>query len=149
MISLLVKRSIVRSFRRFNLIQMIIIQWLLVTPLVPSSRFDLLRLSVDVCIVAYLLIFCTYYKVFPRKKLKRFWIPYLLYMIGVYLYIVSENDWDFSIVTIDYYMLLGWLIPLGGLCFFAVMFIYYYFTSKRSILKVVRYVFSGGIFKQI
>ena len=77
MISLLVKRSIVRSFRRFNLIQMIIIQWLLVTPLVPSSRFDLLRLSVDVCIVAYLLIFCTYYKVFPRKKLKRFWIPYL------------------------------------------------------------------------
>ena len=102
MISLLVKRSIVRSFRRFNLIQMIIIQWLLVTPLVPSSRFSLLRLSVDVCIVAYLLIFCTYYKVFPRKKLKRFWIPYLLYMIGVYLYIVSENDWDFSIVTIDY-----------------------------------------------
>ena len=96
MISLLVKRSIVRSFRRFNLIQMIIIQWLLVTPLVPSSRFSLLRLSVDVCIVAYLLIFCTYYKVFPRKKLKRFWIPYLLYMIGVYLYIVSENDWDFS-----------------------------------------------------
>ena len=110
MISLLVKRSIVRSFRRFNLIQMIIIQWLLVTPLVPSSRFSLLRLSVDVCIVAYLLIFCTYYKVFPRKKLKRFWIPYLLYMIGVYLYIVSENDWDFSIVTIDYYMLLGWLM---------------------------------------
>ena len=95
MISLLVKRSIVRSFRRFNLIQMIIIQWLLVTPLVPSSRFSLLRLSVDVCIVAYLLIFCTYYKVFPRKKLKRFWIPYLLYMIGVYLYIVSENDLGF------------------------------------------------------
>ena len=86
MISLLVKRSIVRSFRRFNLIQMIIIQWLLVTPLVPSSRFSLLRLSVDVCIVAYLLIFCTYYKVFPRKKLKRFWIPYLLYMIVVYIY---------------------------------------------------------------
>ena len=53
-------------------------------------------------------------------------------MIGVYLYIVSENDWDFSIVTIDYYMLLGWLIPLGGLCFFAVMFIYYYFTLKRT-----------------
>ncbi len=46
-------------------------------------------------------------------------------------------------------MLLGWLIPLGGLCFFAVMFIYYYFTLKRSILKVIRYVFSGGIFKQI
>lgn len=116
---------------------MIIIQWLLVTPLVPSSRFSLLRLSVDVCIVAYLLIFCTYYKVFPRKKLKRFWIPYLLYMIGVYLYIVSENDWDFSIVTIDYYMLLGWLIPLGGLCFFAVMFICKH--SKKCTFYTLRF----------
>ena len=118
---------------------MIIIQWLLVTPLVPSSRFSLLRLSVDVCIVAYLLIFCTYYKVFPRKKLKRFWIPYLLYMIGVYLYIVSENDWDFSIVTIDYYMRLAntlrWTLFL---CCDVYLLLFYFKTeyTKSNTLRV-------------
>jgi hypothetical protein len=33
----------------------------------------------------------------------------------VYLYIVSKNDWNFKRVTIDYYMLEGWLMPLYSL----------------------------------
>ena len=32
--------------------------------------------------------------------------------------IVQENDWNFKIVTIDEYMLMGWLIPLYGLSIF-------------------------------
>ena len=33
----------------------------------------------------------------------------------VYLGIVQEHDWNFKIVTIDEYMLMGWLAPLYGL----------------------------------
>ena len=42
-------------------------------------------------------------------------IPYIPYVIMVYLYIVSKNDWNFKRVTIDYYMLEGWLMPLYSL----------------------------------
>mgnify|MGYP001777718352 FL=1 len=42
-------------------------------------------------------------------------MPYLLYASLVYLGIVGENDWNFQIVTIDEYMLMGWLAPVYGL----------------------------------
>ncbi len=147
--NLLTKRSIVRSYTRFSLIQMVIIQWIITAPWIPHSRFGILGLSINICIVAYLVIFYMYYKVFPRKKLKRVWVPYLLYISGVYLYIVSENDWSFSIVTIDSYMLLGWLQPLCGACFLVIMFPYYRFNVKRKLLRIVRLTFSGAIFKKI
>ncbi len=149
MIGLLTKRSIVRSYTRFNLLQMVIIQWLLAVPWIPHSRFGILVLSVNICIVAYLVIFYTYYKVFPRKKLKRAWVPYLLHIVGVYLFIVSENGWYFSIVTIDRYMLLGWLLPLCGVCFLVIMFLYYRLNVKQKLLRIVRLTFSGAIFKKI
>lgn len=42
-------------------------------------------------------------------------IPYIPYALMVYLKIVSRNDWNFKRVTIDYYMLEGWLMPLYSL----------------------------------
>ena len=42
-------------------------------------------------------------------------IPYIPYVIIVYLEIVSINDWNFKRVTIDSYMLDGWLMPLYSL----------------------------------
>ena len=42
-------------------------------------------------------------------------IPYIPYVIMVYLKIVSINDWNFKRVTIDSYMLEGWLMPLYSL----------------------------------
>lgn len=149
MISLLTKRAFVKSYTRFNLIQMVIIQWAITAPWIPHSRFGILGLSVNICIVAYLVIFYTYYKVFPRKKLKRAWVPYLLHVTGVYLFIVSENNWHFSIVTIDHYLLLGWLMPLCGVCLLVIMFLYYRLNVKRKLLRIVRLTFSGAIFKKI
>ena len=42
-------------------------------------------------------------------------IPYIMYAGSVYLGIVQEHNWNFKIVTIDEYMLLGWFAPLYGL----------------------------------
>jgi hypothetical protein len=48
----------------------------------------------------------------------------------VYLYIVSKNDWNFKRVTIDYYMLEGWLMPL-----YSLMIIGLERTVKKTIAK--------------
>lgn len=71
-----------------------------------------LVIAIMVCILAYTMIFCWFYAIFPKANPI---IPYIIYAIGVYLDIVSSNDWNFQKVTIDDYMLLGWSMPLLGI----------------------------------
>ena len=55
-------------------------------------------------------------------------IPYIPYVIIVYLKIVSINDWNFKRVTIDSYMLEGWLMPL-----YSLMIICLEYTVKKRL----------------
>lgn len=140
-----IKRAIINTYK-VSIVKMILLQYFLIDFFIPPSRFGILRISVFLCIVAYLFIFRIYYTLFPRKKFKRFWIPYLIYVLGVYIYIVYENDWYFSIVTIDCYMRLGWFIPICGLIIYIAVFFYYYISLKRRLLNITRSIFSGKIF---
>lgn len=139
------KRAIINTYK-VSIIKMILFQCILINFFIPHTRFGVLKIAVFLCIVAYLFIFRIYYIIFPRKKFKRFWIPYLIYALGVYLNIVMENDWYFSIVTIDYYMRLGWFIPVYGLIIYTTVFFYYYISLKRRLLNIARLIFSGRIF---
>lgn len=75
-----------------------------------------LGIGLMMCMVAYTMLFGWYFSFVPLKRgLKRIYIPYLIYAAIVYLGIVEGNDWNFRRVTIDDYMLMGWLAPLYGL----------------------------------
>lgn len=78
------------------------------------GRFGVLALALQICIFAYTMFYCWFYS-FVQIRLKNIFIPYIIYAGLVYLEIVKANDWNFKIVTIDEYMLWGWLIPLYGL----------------------------------
>lgn len=80
------------------------------------GRFGVLAIALQMCILAYTMLFSWFYSFIPIKQcLKTVFIPYLLYASLVYLEIVRDNDWNFKIVTIDEYMLMGWLAPIYGL----------------------------------
>lgn len=78
------------------------------------ERFGILALSLQICILTYTMLYSWFYS-FAPIRLKNIFIPYLIYASLVYLGIVQEHDWNFKIVTIDEYMLMGWLAPLYGL----------------------------------
>lgn len=78
------------------------------------GRFGVLALSLLICIFAYTMFYSWFYS-FVQIRLKNIFIPYIIYAGLVYLEIVKVNDWNFKIVTVDKYMLGGWLIPLYGL----------------------------------
>lgn len=78
--------------------------------------FGTLALALQMCMLVYTMLFSWFYSfVSIRHCLKTAFMPYLLYASLVYLGIVGENDWNFQIVTIDEYMLMGWLVPVYGL----------------------------------
>lgn len=75
-----------------------------------------LMMSLQMCIFAYSMIFSLFYSLASFKHDSRsFFIPYILYASLVYLGIVEANNWNFKMVTIDDYMIMGWLAPLYGL----------------------------------
>lgn len=139
------KKAIIKTYK-VSIVKMILFQCILISFFIPRTRFGVLEIAVYLCIVAYLFIFRIYFAIFPRKKFKRFWIPYLIYALGVYLNIVMERDWYFSIVTIDSCMRLGWFIPIYGLIIYTIVFLYYYISLKRRLLIIARSIFSGRIF---
>lgn len=78
------------------------------------GRFGILALSLQICILTYTMLYSWFYS-FAPVRLKNMLIPYIIYAGSVYLGIVQEHNWNFKIVTIDEYMLLGWFAPLYGL----------------------------------
>ncbi len=79
------------------------------------GRFGFLAMALQFCMLVYSLLYSWFYAFVPLKYFfKTAFIPYLVYMLLVYLGIVFEHDWNFKIVTIDDYMLMGWLIPIYG-----------------------------------
>ena len=80
------------------------------------GRFGLEGLIMILCMLLYTMLFY-WFKTFAShlSPLLQVIIPYIPYVIMVYLYIVSKNDWNFKRVTIDCYMLEGWLMPLYSL----------------------------------
>lgn len=105
---------------RFFIVQMFV--WTAIEALFGSlggggrSSF-ILYMSLQMCILAYTMIFSLFYSFVPFKhNLKGVFIPYILYASLIYLGIVEENNWNFKRVTIDCYMLMGWLAPIYGLC---------------------------------
>lgn len=113
-----VKRMI-RGFR-FFMLQFVILMLIEIGYALLGNSIDrstgLVFLSFRFCVFAYTMIFYCYFALLPAKyRFKTAFVPYLLYMLLVYLGIVDERDWNFRIVTIDSYMLLGWLAPLFGL----------------------------------
>lgn len=80
------------------------------------GRFGLEGIIIVLCMFLYTMLYYCFKAFAPRlHPLLQIIIPYILYALMVYCEIVMENDWNFKIVTIDYYMLEGWLMPLYSL----------------------------------
>ena len=70
-----------------------------------------LGLMIPVCTF----LFSFWYVLFPKKKqIQTFFFPYVLLMYLMFMLVASERDWNYKIITVDEYMLTGWLTPLFG-----------------------------------
>ena len=80
------------------------------------GRFGMEGLIMVLCMLLYTMLYYWFKAFTPRlHPLLQIIIPYILYVLMVYLEIVSENDWNFKKVTFDYYMQMGMLMPLYSL----------------------------------
>lgn len=79
-----------------------------------NCHWRMLALSLQICILSYTMLYSWFYS-FAPVKLKNIFVLYIIYASSVYLEIVQNHNWNFKIVTIDEYMLLGWFAPLYGL----------------------------------
>ena len=64
----------------------------------------------------YSLLFGWWHAFFTKKS--QWWtfvFPWLLLMVLFYLHVAHERDWAFQIITVDEYMLAGWLAPVMGI----------------------------------
>jgi len=104
------------------------------------GKFGAEGFIIVICTLLYSMLYY-WFKAFARclRSLLQIVIPYILYALLVYLEIVSINNWNFKRVTIDYYMLFGWLIPL-----YSLTLIYFEYAVKmqlpdkpRLIIKIV------------
>ena len=80
------------------------------------GKFNMLGFALALCFFSYTMFFY-WFKTFAQRLhiSLQIIIPYIIYAIAVYLSIVSDNDWNFKIVTFDYYMRLGLLMPFCSL----------------------------------
>lgn len=72
-------------------------------------------LALAIGLPLYTILFSVWYSFFGSKK--HYWtiiIPWLIYLLFSYLGIAYDKDWNFKIITIDYYMICCWLCPLFG-----------------------------------
>lgn len=88
-----------------------------------------IALEIGLCIFLFTLTFYTLKLFLPIRK----WIIALIaqgiLMLAVWLYIVYEQDWNFKIVAIDWYMILGWTASLYCLLFYFV---------RKSIFRMLK-----------
>ena len=69
-------------------------------------------------------------------------IPYIPYVIMVYLYIVSKNNWNFKRVTLDYYMLEGLLMPLYSLIIIRLEYTVKRLLPNNKVKRVIKIVWN-------
>ena len=74
------------------------------------------RTGLCLAIPIYSLLF-GWWHAFSTKKSQRwtYVFPWLLLMVLFYLHVAHERDWAFQIITVDEYMLAGWLAPMFGI----------------------------------
>ena len=69
-----------------------------------------------IAIPCYTILFAFWYVFFNKKsQCWTFIIPWLILMLLFYLEIAWDRDWNFRIITIDAFMLYGWLSPIFGI----------------------------------
>ena len=74
------------------------------------------RTGLCFAIPIYSLLFGWWHAFFPKKE--QWWtyvFPWLLLLVLFYLHVAQERDWYFQIITVDEYMLAGWLAPVIGI----------------------------------
>lgn len=74
------------------------------------------RTGLCLSIPIYSLLFGWWHAFFPKKE--QWWtyvFPWLLLLVLFYLHVAKERDWYFQIITVDEYMLAGWLAPVMGI----------------------------------
>ena len=83
-----------------------------------SGKTGLYNWETGLCISIpfYSLLFGWWHAFFPNKK--QWWtylFPWLILLLLFYLHVAQEREWAFRIITVDEYMLAGWLAPLLGI----------------------------------
>ena len=84
-------------------------------PLIGHS-FYTWQVGVVVAIPIYTLMFGWWNAFFPEQK--HWWtyfVPWSVFVAIFFLHVVQGRGWHFKIITVDDYMLGGWLAPLIGL----------------------------------
>lgn len=72
--------------------------------------------GICMAIPIYTLLFGWWNDLFPERK--HWWtyvLPWLVLMVVFLLTVVSARSWQFSVISIDEYLLGGWLAPLFGI----------------------------------
>lgn len=74
------------------------------------------RTGLCIAIPIYSLLFGWWHAFFTKKSQRWTYVfPWLLLMVLFYLHVAHERDWAFQIITVDEYMLAGWLAPFYGI----------------------------------
>jgi len=74
------------------------------------------RTGLCLAIPIYSLLFGWWHAFFTKKSQRWTYVfPWLLLMVLLYLHVAHERDWAFQIITVDEYMLAGWLAPVFGI----------------------------------
>ena len=74
------------------------------------------QMGLCMSIPIYTLLFGWWHAFFPKKE--QWWtyvFPWLLLLVLFYLHVAQERDWYFQVITVDEYMLAGWLAPVFGI----------------------------------
>ena len=74
------------------------------------------QMGLCMSIPIYTLLFGWSHAFFPKREQR--WtvvFPWLLFLVLFYLHVAQERDWYFQIITVDEYMLAGWLAPVMGI----------------------------------
>ena len=85
-------------------------------PLFGKAGFYDWRAGLSMSIPIYTLLFGWWHAFFPKRE--QWWtyvFPWLLLLVLYYLHVAQERDWYFQIITVDEYMLAGWLAPVFGI----------------------------------
>ena len=74
------------------------------------------RTGLCLAIPIYSLLFGWWHAFFTKKSQRWTYVfPWLLLMVLLYLHVAHERDWAFQIITVDEYMLAGWMAPVLGI----------------------------------
>ena len=74
------------------------------------------RTGLCLAIPIYSLLFGWWHDFFTKKSQRWTYVfPWLLLMVLFFLHVAHERDWAFQIITLDEYMLAGWMAPFYGI----------------------------------